>query len=419
MSRRNPPAKWVLPTTIDPIKRLCVTIPVPDEIFHKAAFWGALLDLASAYKWQDDPLHKAREVALVWRSIIDNLAFEPCNPEPTPCDCFNVEDFMSSLCDLIRWNNGVLQVNCCGKWENVPGVGGQIPGSSEQPPPSDPPAAGDCQTFLVTLNGSSRWLCPFPVSEGNTILIEDASGGWSDGTINWFCPNGGFYTLGLCGSPSAPVGTDPLPSVAHMRLVGAYGSTPTYFDASAGLFTIPSGESGDQLILQANDDSLSDNTGSISFKVTICNTEQATWCYEWDLTEERGPFAPLNDSGQSFGLWFAGTGWTNPFWSGGAQLTMLPTFDTTGGTHIEFDAQIGTPIVSPQHLDILDDDGTTSLATITPLTAGAMTIAWSGSPTSGQIWLNGFNFEADPGIITMTRVKMSGIGSGPLGPDTC
>lgn len=74
MGRRNPPAKWVLPEVINPPDSICMTLQVPNERFHIAAFRGALLDLASAYKWQDDPDHKAREVASVWKGVIANMA---------------------------------------------------------------------------------------------------------------------------------------------------------------------------------------------------------------------------------------------------------------------------------------------------------------------------------------------------------
>jgi len=73
MTRRNPPAKWVLPITINPPARKCFTILVPDEELHVAAFRGALLSLASGYNWADDPLHKARLVARVWKDVVDNV----------------------------------------------------------------------------------------------------------------------------------------------------------------------------------------------------------------------------------------------------------------------------------------------------------------------------------------------------------
>lgn len=91
MARRNPPAKWVLPEVINPDTTRCFIINVPNERFHVAAFRGALLDLAAGYKWQDDPDHKAKDVALVWRGVIDNMEdcgvtdFDVRQNEEEPC----------------------------------------------------------------------------------------------------------------------------------------------------------------------------------------------------------------------------------------------------------------------------------------------------------------------------------------------
>lgn len=88
MGRRNSLAKWTLPTVIDPDERRCMMIPVPDDPYHVAAFRGALLHLSEAYKWADDPDHKAREVALVWRDIIDGLEWG-CGVPEDECRNFN------------------------------------------------------------------------------------------------------------------------------------------------------------------------------------------------------------------------------------------------------------------------------------------------------------------------------------------
>lgn len=325
-----------------------------------------------------------------------------------------------AICDVIRWNNGQLEVWCCNEWQPAPQIGTGAPGIPTQPPPSSPPALGECFTYNVSLNAKDQWLLPFPINEGDTIQIISPTGGWNDGTTEWDCPTGQVYLLGICGGAHVASGTDPLPTGAnHMQIVGNISGATGFFNPLLGVYTVPVGVTNEQLTLQANDDTLADNQGTAQFTLKVCSQTVETWCYEWNTTAERGPFAPLNDSGQSFGLWFSGTGWTNPSWVGGAQLTMLPTFDTTGCTHIEFDVTVGIPIVAPDHLDIYDQNGTNTLQNVTPLTAGAMTITYDGPDTVGQIWLNAFNFEADPGILTMTRIKMSGHGAPPLGPSTC
>lgn len=87
MSRRNPPAKWILPEVIDPEERLCFQIEVPNDPMHIAAFRGALYNLTSARFWQDDPDHKALEVAAVWQDIWDEISMSCC-----PCPSSKIVD---------------------------------------------------------------------------------------------------------------------------------------------------------------------------------------------------------------------------------------------------------------------------------------------------------------------------------------
>jgi hypothetical protein len=64
MTRKNPPAQWVLPDVVNPPDSICITVPVPNDRKHIGAFYGALFNLTSARFWQDDLAHTAREVAL-------------------------------------------------------------------------------------------------------------------------------------------------------------------------------------------------------------------------------------------------------------------------------------------------------------------------------------------------------------------
>lgn len=83
--KRNNLAKWTLPEVVDPSAHKCFKINVPDEKYHLAAFRGALLDLASAYKWADDPDHKAKDVANVWKQVI--LDMVTCDSALIPVAC--------------------------------------------------------------------------------------------------------------------------------------------------------------------------------------------------------------------------------------------------------------------------------------------------------------------------------------------
>lgn len=85
MARRNPPARWTLPEIVNPPTRKCFTILVPNEPYHIAAFRGALLNLASAYNWQDDLDHTAKDVANVWKSVIVDVT--ACGSGGIPFAC--------------------------------------------------------------------------------------------------------------------------------------------------------------------------------------------------------------------------------------------------------------------------------------------------------------------------------------------
>lgn len=158
MSKKNPPAKWVLPAVVDPPTRRCIQVPVPDEPQHIAAFWGALLTLSSAYKWADDPSHTAREVALVWRDIIDGISWG-CDPTMfdvrqnvlNPCTLEKTEDgaIWTAWADLqkcpprIRINDGIVQWYnpTTGLWEPVDGGDEREDGEAPPPWPDNPDGA--------------------------------------------------------------------------------------------------------------------------------------------------------------------------------------------------------------------------------------------------------------------------------------
>jgi len=275
MTRRNPPAKWVLPLVTRPATSTCVMVQVPDDPFHRAAFKGAILDLASAYKWQDDPTHQAREVALVWRDIFDNLEF--CPPATGRPDGISLEDMLSTQIRISPDDPCIIQMWCIDHWEDWYDPRTCITVGASQSGPQSPPALGDCRSYPVTLNARDQWLLPSPVSAGDIITVSGAAGGWNDGTLGWNCPSGQVYFGGVCGADEAGEVTDPMPSVNHMRLIGQVGTSGDYFDAYAGAYSVPVGVSGEQLTLQANDSSLADNQGSISFTVEICTQNPTTW----------------------------------------------------------------------------------------------------------------------------------------------
>lgn len=59
---------YVLPIIVDP-PRKCIKIWIPDEVYHRGAFWGAIFELTQAFNWQQNDPSKARLVANLWFDI--------------------------------------------------------------------------------------------------------------------------------------------------------------------------------------------------------------------------------------------------------------------------------------------------------------------------------------------------------------
>jgi hypothetical protein len=263
--RRNPPAKWVLPIVVNP-PRICFQIEVPNDRFHLAAFRGAILNLAAAYKWQDDPDHTAKRVAAVWDDIYTKIR---------TCETVNCGDQGISLEDVlsqqIRKNPDdpcIQQMWCIDHWEDWYDPRSCIPGTIEQPTNGTPLEAGQCRAWDVSLRGSERWLLPVQVNTGDTITITGASGGWNDGTLLWFCTSGQLYVGSGCLADAAPESGDPLQTANHMRLIMSVDGT--FVDAYNQIFAVPVGVSDGQVFFQANDDPLPGNSGTVSFHVEVC-----------------------------------------------------------------------------------------------------------------------------------------------------
>lgn len=186
MARRNPPAKWVLPEIVDPPERICYTVAVPNERMHIAAFKGAMLNLASAIHWADDDAHTAREVALVWREIFDNL----CASEPDasgdccmPCSPVNV-NFDESL------------------------------------------APGETRSYRAVVEAAEFNILPIVLHANQSLTVSDFRGQWRDAfyhpeflcTSNWETPLG-IVINAQGGVPADLAGADIMPTLPHYKLI--------------------------------------------------------------------------------------------------------------------------------------------------------------------------------------------------------
>lgn len=413
-NRRNPPARWVLPTTVNPTDTVCFQIPVPNDPAYIAAFRGALLNLCSARQWQNDPAHTAVPVANVWKGVYDAVVSESCVASyPTPVEEMEID---MSVCEQIRFNpaTGLFEGLCCGSWSAISGqpaggfVGAQSGNGTLQPSPG-----GGCQIYHMTLNGREQAVLPTPVNTGDTVIISNLRGVWYDGTGLWYCGNGGLFFAGVCG-PTGNNGADPLPGSSHMALLTKVGGV--FHNISDGaIYTIPAAVSNLLLIFQANDSTLTDDGGDISFDVTVCNNQAANFSHTFDFTVSAGGWTVANTN--VINTWVAGVGWK--FFTGGVDThdaavqlhhTLASRTISTMTVYYTVSGVTGTAFWA---LDVMLPAPVTYASGV-PVNGSAVK-AGSGATaaTKLQVFV-GTDTAAAAGQITITKVVITGIGTDPF-----
>lgn len=145
---------------------------------------------------------------------------------------------------------------------------------------------------------NNKWLLPTQVNAGDTIAITLANGAGHDGGVSpWQCPNGQQFFLGSCVGLTGTDGSDPAPSIAHMRLIAEIDGT--FYDAYNGSITVPGGVVSADVVFQINDADLSDNSGSYTFDVCVTNNAETTFDHLFDFSTGDGGwsttvYAPAN-----------------------------------------------------------------------------------------------------------------------------
>lgn len=89
-SKNTDRTRYPLPTPIDDGSRICVKLYIPNILEHRAAFQGAVLNLAHWYSWQLDDLHQGKAAAAVWEQIYLDMMetfYDGC-PDDKPCHTF-------------------------------------------------------------------------------------------------------------------------------------------------------------------------------------------------------------------------------------------------------------------------------------------------------------------------------------------
>lgn len=209
---------------------------------------------------------------------------------------------------------------------------------------------GFCTQFGLTVEANSFTLIPLSLIEGDTLSVKDGvmNGAWTDIAIfpvDWFCGDGTTFISGCNPGTGGTLGTDPLPTANHMRLI-LVDPDGAYHDFGSGPFTVPAGITDGYWTFQANDDPISDNNGNVTFTLEICR-DATTITY----TAGSGP------DHASFGAVIEIRSTVNPFghddiaivFSRDIRFTVLETFGwnnvTSDGTHFaqSFDAS-DTPL---------------------------------------------------------------------------
>lgn len=300
-----------LPAVIDPPDYYCITVKVPKDPKHLAAFYGVMYDLSQWINWQRDTGHNAVLAANVWKKIFQELKISDCSgpipPTPTiqESEAISMPEFRT-VCDsgkdYLEWK----ACTCPETWirlanESEIGNPAQPGGGLPQPQPG-----GGCQLYPFQFNANSLWLAPFVVNTGDTITINDASGAGQGGALAyWACVDGEVYFAGACSGLNVTDSGDPAPSINHGELVVKIGAT--YFEAKPGSFiTVPGSVVNSPVYIQANFP-LSGAQGSYSGHLTVCNNQSGQWTQTFNFAVATGGWAI---SGGPSAIWQPGIGYT-------------------------------------------------------------------------------------------------------------
>lgn len=426
MTRRNPPAKWVLPDVVNPPDSLCFQVQVPNEKFHIAAFKGALYALSSARFWQDDPAHTALQVAKIWQEIYDKISQVDCNPKTVPTGTSVELPGMSELIQVICNDAGdcILQYRCdvCSDWITAANLS-QVNKPANTGPDNPQPGAGKCMTYHGRLDGNAAYLMPAIVNTGDVITFSNFNGSTSATNGLFYCANGQELFLTCFGTPPAGGGSDIDASHPHYGLIVTIGSN--HYLASAGPITVPGGVANAQVTLRINSVATDILGAGFSFDVEDCNNQTASFTHVFDFS--------INDGGwiiapTRVGSWSPGVGWITDWQFDGAGASarfvsitkafgsrtitsFAMTYNFTNGTEtiLEDGTTLwngtisGSPIASAGH------------ANGTNLVVGGPMSPFTSVRLSADVTCGNLSGNADPGgSATITKIVISGIGTDPF-----
>jgi hypothetical protein len=407
----------------DPLTGKCVQVSINEKWLPYVI--GALKQLTLQTTWQYSTLDElntvqSQAVAILsafMNAIPGDCDNRPCGPgEPT----FDIGDDVTQL----RQQGCLLQAQCAdGSWDTIYDPTNCITGGVSQPVPVGPLDFGECKTYDAVLQGNGKYLLPVPVSTGYTIRVIGAAGGWTDGNTSWFCPGGQAYALGTCSGFGTTDPADPLPSANHMDLIGALGLSPTYVDMFNLTYTVPSGITNQQFAFQANDSTLNDNAGSITFQVVVCNANIAPALYhDYDFTVAAyGWGADQTFVTQSpIPSWSAGNGFLAPLQDGGSTVPgAIWGFlykDIAAFNLVSLEMTFSNSILSPGAISYVGSghypEGKNSRVTDPP--TGVNTLIYTPPPLTSVTRLIAGISGNSPTVMYLTKLRVGYTGTPPI-----
>lgn len=401
----------------------CLQIAIPDSDDAIRMLAGALYELTHWTNYARESGHKATQWAQAWRAaLLDGIPWD---------ECMNIQ-FQQTLCGLeVSFDGGETWaviydgMDCLssqGAQEFFDGLiddriqdlidDGTLQQNGSQPSPTTPPSNGGCTTNHVILRGQDRWRLPYEVSSGDVVQIANVAGGWTDGTLTWYCGDGRTYFASICNTNEPAHVGDPLQTANHMKIVAGYNTgAPVYFDPITA-YTVPPGVSNQALWLQANDGSLADDAGQVECNITVC---RPGWYHYFDYTQ-------------------SGDGWSN--WSY-SNITWQAGTGYVVGTHISnyYEAAIRRIVTMPSDCHIIqaklyftgNDVAYSKWFNIRPYPSGADIInlrvsTATSSPVNwgtfdvshnGQIYLGWIFDHSANGAVTVRGLELIGTGTEP------
>jgi len=407
-----------------PEDTICVVLQVPNSPAWLGALWWVLNQYNYWYNWHRTDDKRGVLVAWRWRKMFWQAHTEYMNGKT----CIDINNFdvgvnlgedMSQSIRISPDDDCIIQMWCIDHWEDWYDPRSCIVGGVTQPVDGTALDIDECRTWDVNLRAGEQWLLPIPVSSGYTMQVTEASGGWSDGTLQWACPSGQAYFAGICGTPLPFDAGDPIPTLAHMRLIADIDGT--FVDAYNRVLNIPSGTVDGQVLFQANDDPIEGNFGSVSFKVNVCNSSENVWSKTWDFSISDGGWEPILDSTtqQPLAVYNPGDGWDSVYQTAQddtltAIMNCFPSNANIIGinvlyndTHVVANGAVLTlqGCISPPPFDF----------TANTVAANGVNFVWSGNiNTSGLVVLIYSSFNGNIGSTRIVRVTVTGKGFNPF-----